>query len=122
MVMAIIIFAACTKKAHPSQTTTTTTVKTKTTVTTSKVLAATYAVNIQPIIEAKCTPCHIPAKGGNKADLSSYAGAKMRIDDMLVRIQLNPDDRGFMPFKHDKLSDAEIALFKKWQSDGLMEN
>ena len=41
---------------------------------------------------------------------------------MLVRIQRNPGERGFMPFKHEKLPEVEIAVFKKWVDDGLLEN
>ena len=40
---------------------------------------------------------------------------------MPARIKLNPGDKGFMPFKHAKLSEAEITVFEKWVKEGLTE-
>jgi len=82
--------------------------------------ALIYINNIQPTILANCTPCHIPPRG-NKLSLDTYAAARANIDDMITRINLTPDTRGFMPFKHDKLSDSVINIFVKWKADGLLE-
>lgn len=81
----------------------------------------TYSFNLQPVIVANCSPCHIPAKGGNKKAYDNYPNVKSDIDEILRRIQLNPADRGFMPFKHPKLSDSTIAIFKAWKTDGTIE-
>jgi hypothetical protein len=90
--------------------------------TTKKVQATplTYEMNVKPVIETNCSPCHIAGKG-NKTPYDNYANASKDIDDMLRRIQLNPTDRGFMPFKHPKLSDSTIAVFRQWKNDGLKE-
>ena len=80
----------------------------------------TYVTNIQPTIVAYCSPCHIPPKGFKKA-LDTYDAAKTNIDDIISRIKLNPGERGFMPFKHDKLSDSIINVFVQWKSNGLVE-
>ncbi len=101
-----IIFAACSKKSNPGK---------------SVVKATTYTTDIVPLLQAKCTPCHLPTKGGFKADFENYESAKKYGDDMLARVQLNPGEKGFMPFKHAKLSEEEIAVFKKWVNDGLKE-
>jgi hypothetical protein len=53
--------------------------------------------------------------------LHTYATAKTNIDEMITRIQLNPGDKGFMPFKHPKLPDSTIQVFVKWKADGLLE-
>ena len=82
--------------------------------------AVTYAGNIQPLIQSNCAPCHIAGKG-NKKDYNNFANAKADIDDILKRIQMNPTDRGFMPFKHSKLSDSVIHVFQQWKTDGLAE-
>lgn len=79
----------------------------------------TYA-NVQPLIQMHCSPCHIPPKG-NKEALNTYEAAKKNIDESIRRIQLNPTDRGFMPFKHPKLADSTIAVFVQWKADGLLE-
>jgi hypothetical protein len=81
----------------------------------------TYTSDVQAVIAANCTPCHFPAKGGNKKALDTYAAVQENIDDMIRRIELNPADKGFMPFKHPKLSDSTIAIFRKWKSDGMLE-
>lgn len=103
----LVIFAACSKKSNPSKT--------------EKIILTTYTVDIIPLLQAKCTPCHLPSKGGNKTDFENYESAKKHGPDMLARIQLSPGDKGFMPFKHAKLPVEEIAVIKKWIDQGLME-
>ncbi|MBC7946649.1 MAG: cytochrome c [Chitinophagaceae bacterium] len=83
---------------------------------------STWNSNVQTVIMANCSPCHIPVKGGNKKAYDNYANTKSDIDEIIRRIELNPTDRGFMPFKHPKLSDSTIAVFKQWKTDGLIEN
>ena len=80
----------------------------------------TYQTSIQSLVVNNCSPCHIPSKGGNKKPLDTYDAAKANIDDMVKRIELNPTDKGFMPFKHAKLSDSTIAVFKQWRDDGML--
>ena len=81
----------------------------------------TYTTDIQPLIVANCSPCHIPAKGGRVKALDTYGAATANIDSMINRIQRNPDQKGFMPFKHPKLSDSTINVFVQWKKDGLRE-
>jgi hypothetical protein len=81
----------------------------------------TYESHVQTVIMNNCSPCHIPPKG-NKEALNTYEGAKKNIDESIRRIQLNPGDRGFMPFKHPKLPDSTIQVFVQWKNDGLLEN
>jgi mono/diheme cytochrome c family protein len=84
---------------------------------------ATYAATLTPIIAEKCAPCHIPSKGGNKKAYDNYANVKTDIDEIIRRIELNPTDKGFMPFKKTEKLPAElIAAFKKFKEDGLLEN
>ncbi len=102
----VAFLTACTKKASPGKTV---------------VKSTTYSTDIVPLLQAKCTPCHLPTKGGRKADFENYAGAKKYGADMLARVLLNPGDRGFMPFKHDKLPAEEIAIIKNWVDQGMLE-
>ena len=81
----------------------------------------TYDADLKTVIMNNCTPCHIPSKGGNKKPFDVYANVKTDIDEMIRRIELNPTDKGFMPFKKTKLNDSTIAVFKKWRADGLIE-
>lgn len=86
------------------------------------VAKSTYEGNLSSVIVANCSPCHIPSKGGRKKAYDNYANVKTDIDEMIKRIELNPTDRGFMPFKGTaKLPDSTINHFKKWRDDGLLE-
>lgn len=81
-----------------------------------------YETDVQTVIMANCSPCHIPAKGGNKKSYDNFARVKADIDEMIHRIELDPGEKGFMPFrKTAKLSDSTIAVFKQWRDDGLLE-
>ncbi|MEI9810453.1 MAG: hypothetical protein WDO16_22720 [Bacteroidota bacterium] len=81
-----------------------------------------YEANVKTVLESYCSPCHIPAKGGNKRAYDNFANTKADIDEIIRRIEMNPGERGFMPFrKTTKLSDSTIAIFKKWKADGMME-
>lgn len=111
MLFAITVIAACSKKSNPG----------KTVAEAPKVIPTTYTVDITPLIQAKCTPCHLPSKGGNKASFENYEGAKKYGADMLARVLLEPGQKGFMPFKHAKLPAEEIAVIKKWVDQGLLE-
>lgn len=85
-------------------------------------LKITYDTHLQTVIEGNCSPCHLPAKGGNKKPYDNYASVKTDIDEIIRRIELNPGERGFMPLKKTaKLSDSTINLFKQWRTDGLLE-
>jgi hypothetical protein len=95
----------------------------KATASAAEVPNATYTASLVPIIAEKCSPCHIPAKGGNKKPFDNYANVKADIDSILRRINLNPTDKGFMPFKKtQKLGADTIAVFQKFKDDGALEN
>jgi cytochrome c553 len=83
--------------------------------------SVSYQANIKPIIETACAPCHIEGKG-NKKPLDNYHSASTNVDDIIARIQKNPEERGFMPMRHPKLSDATIQQFVAWKANGLREN
>ncbi|MBK8787459.1 MAG: cytochrome c [Chitinophagaceae bacterium] len=100
----VITFAACSKKASPA-----------------KVKSVTYSGDILPLLQAKCSPCHMPSKGGNKANFENYEGAKKYGAELLARVIKAPTDRGFMPKMNPKLSEDEIAVIRKWNEQGLLE-
>jgi hypothetical protein len=79
-----------------------------------------YTSDVQPLITMHCSPCHIPPKG-NKEPLNTYAAARAHADSMIARISLSPGQKGFMPFKHAKLSDSTINVFVRWKENGLLE-
>lgn len=80
-----------------------------------------YASNIKTVVAGYCSPCHIPEKGGKKKAYDNYANVKDDIDEIIRRVELRPEEKGYMPFKKDKLSDSTIAIFKQWKEQGLSE-
>jgi hypothetical protein len=86
-----------------------------------EVAKSTYAANVSTVIMNNCVPCHVPSKGGNKKAYDNYANVKTDIDEIIRRIELNPADRGYMPFKRAKLNDSTINVFKQWKADGMLE-
>ena len=80
-----------------------------------------YATDMQGLVETKCSPCHFPSKGGNKRPFDSYDAVNANIDSMIARISLMPGQKGFMPFRGQKLSDSVITVFKQWRADGAMK-
>jgi hypothetical protein len=81
-----------------------------------------YENSVQTAIVGNCSPCHIPEKGGRKKAYDSFASVKTDIDEIIRRIELDPHERGFMPFKKtEKLSDSTIAVFKQWKNEGMLE-
>lgn len=80
--------------------------------------AFTYSGHVQQLVSEKCSPCHITGKG-NKLPLDNYEAVKANIDDFIRRIELNPGERGYMPFKKPKLADTAINMIKTWKADGF---
>ena len=81
----------------------------------------TFDGNLLTLIQGNCAPCHV--QGGNKTMFDNYANVTKGIDEMIRRIELNPGERGFMPFrKSEKLPEDVIAVFKKWKDDGMLQN
>lgn len=82
--------------------------------------ATTWETHLRPVIMNNCSPCHIPEKGGNKKAYDNYANVRSDIDEMIRRIELNPADRGFMPFRaKDRLPDSTINMFKRFRESGM---
>lgn len=118
-VLSIVLFAACSQKATPAKTENPTTAATPPPP--PKAAAVTYTANVQALIQSKCSPCHTPSKGGNKANFENFSIAQKYAADMVFRVELAPGTRGFMPMRGTKLADDEIAVFKNWVKDGLLE-
>ncbi len=81
--------------------------------------AVNYQANVEQLLVANCSPCHFPAKGGNKLALDNADSAQANIDNIIARIEKHPGDKGFMPFKRARLSDSTINVFKQWKAHGL---
>ena len=111
MLPAVLVFQFCSSPKKSSSSTPATT-------TAPAVAKMTFDTNLKPLISDKCAPCHTT---GKMKKLDVYDGSKATIDDMIARIEKNPGEKGFMPMRHDKLSDSAINVFKQWKADGLLE-
>lgn len=80
-----------------------------------------FSKDVVSVFQTKCAPCHIPSAGGKKMAYDNIENVKKSIDDIIRRIELNPDQRGFMPKNNEKLNEATIALIKKWKDEGMAE-
>lgn len=80
--------------------------------------SVTYVRDVQPLMVSHCSPCHFPPKGFKEA-LNEFEPVRNNIDEIIRRVSLQPGDKGFMPFKHEKLSDSSIKLFVMWKEQGL---
>lgn len=79
-----------------------------------------FTNNVHPLIQSNCAPCHIAGQGKAKP-LNNYAAAKDEIGEMISRVKRAPNDKGFMPMRHDKLPDSTIAVLERWRQGGLVE-
>lgn len=104
----LIVFASCAKKTAAAAA--------------AKPKATSYTADVLPLFQAKCSPCHLPSKGGNKTNFENHASASKFGAAMVSRVMLNPGERGFMPMRGQKLPENEIALLKKWVDGGMVEN
>ena len=116
----IILFGACSQKSAPVKSVSDTP-KTMELPVVPPVVKLTYQGAILSLLQQKCSPCHFPSKGGFKASFENYENALKYSAEMVSRIQLNPSDRGFMPFRNAKLDAGDIDIIKKWVSDGALD-
>lgn len=117
IVCAAAAFTYCSSSRKSSSASTTA----ATAVTKPAVKKINYTDNVAAIVAANCAPCHFPDKGGNKRALDTYAGVSGQADEILRRIQLQPNERGFMPRQHPRLSDSTINVIKQWKAEGMTE-
>ncbi len=82
--------------------------------------SVSYARDLAPLMEKNCSPCHFPERG--RADmLDNYDRVRRHIRGILTRVQLDPSNEDYMPFKQKKpaWTAQEIALFQQWQAEGF---
>ena len=85
--------------------------------------AITYTKNIKSIIDANCVSCHKSSGSASFRPLTTYAEVKAAVENaqLLDRIQLQNGQQGIMP-QGGRMSQTNIDLIIKWNTDGLKEN
>ena len=82
-----------------------------------------YTKNVKAIIDANCISCHQTGKSAAFRPLTTYAEVKTAVENtnLLNRIQLQNGQQGIMP-QGGRMSQANIDLIVKWNTDGLKDN
>ena len=90
---------------------------------TDPVTAITYTQNVKSIIDANCISCHQGGRSASFRPLTTYAEVKAAVQntDLLNRIQLQSGQQGIMP-QGGRMSQTNIDVIVKWNTDGLKEN
>ncbi|WP_017495953.1 hypothetical protein [Flavobacterium sp. WG21] len=85
--------------------------------------AISYSKNVKAIIDANCVGCHQNGRSAGFRPLTTYAEVKTATEGagLLNRIQLQNGQQGIMP-QAGRMSQANIDLIVKWNTDGLKEN
>ncbi len=86
-------------------------------------VALTYSKNVKSIIDANCIACHQSGRSAGFRPLTTYAEVKAAVETagLLGRIQLQSGQQGLMP-QGGRMSQANIDIVVKWNTDGLKEN
>lgn len=82
-----------------------------------------YTKNAKSIIDANCIGCHQSGRSAGFRPLTTYAEVKVAVENagLLSRIQLQTGQQGIMP-QAGRMSQANIDIIVKWNTDGLKEN
>jgi uncharacterized membrane protein len=82
-----------------------------------------YTKNVKSIIDANCISCHSSGRSAAFKPLTTYAEVKAAVENagLLNRIQLQSGQQGLMP-QGGRMSQTNIDLIVKWNTDGLKEN
>jgi len=90
---------------------------------TNPTTSITYSKDVKSIIDANCISCHASGRSAAFRPLTTYAQVKAAVENsgLLNRIQLQSGQQGLMP-QGGRMSQANIDLIVKWNTDGLKEN
>lgn len=90
---------------------------------TQPVTTTNYNTNVKSIIDANCIGCHQSGRSAGFRPLTTFTEVKAAVENagLLNRIQLQNGQQGLMP-QGGRMSQANIDLILKWNTDGLREN
>ncbi|PWB27333.1 c-type cytochrome [Flavobacterium sp. HTF] len=82
-----------------------------------------YSKNVKAIIDGNCVGCHQTGRSAAFRPLTTYAEVKAAVENagLLTRIQLQNGQQGIMP-QGGRMSQTNIDVIVKWNTDGLKEN
>lgn len=87
------------------------------------VVVTSYSKDVKSIIDSRCIGCHQPGRSAGFRPLTTYAQVKSAVESagLLSRIQLENGQPGIMPTS-GRMSQTNIDIIVKWNTDGLKEN
>ena len=86
-------------------------------------LMVQYTLNILPIIDQHCFPCHSLETAFANVVVEPYNGLKNYVDNGELLCVLNHQSGcSPMPKNAAKLTDCELAKIEKWIDDGAQNN
>ena len=90
---------------------------------TDPVAITSYSKNVKSIIDGNCISCHQAGRSAAFRPLTTYTEVKTAVENagLLNRIQLQTGQQGIMP-QAGRMSQTNIDLIVKWNTDGLKEN
>lgn len=97
-----------------------TTVITNTTVSCDSI-AASFSQDILPLINSKCSPCHVDGNASGGHTWTNYDEVFADKNLILSAINHEPSTSN-MPQGRDKLSDENIRLVECWIENGALDN
>src|SRR5213083_525931 len=92
----------------------------------------TFQDHVLPVVEANCAKCHNSDKKKGDLDLTSYSAALAGgasgkvlvsgdVDASKLWKAINHLEDPNMPPNRGKITDKELAVFRKWIAGGLLE-
>ena len=83
----------------------------------------TYNGNAKAIVDNNCVSCHSSGGSASFRPLTTFAQVKAAVQNanLLNRIQLQNGQSGLMP-QGGRMSQTNIDIIVKWNTDGLKEN
>lgn len=76
-----------------------------------------YTTHIAPMIDISCKSCHNSSPTSISRDFTNYQEAVKYADSMLIRMNLNEGEQGYMPSGRPK-NDCNINLIRIWIENG----
>jgi hypothetical protein len=80
----------------------------------------TYTGDVQPILQANCSPCHAGSNFGGHNAATVYADAVRVADDMVDEIDsggMPPECDGGDPGDPGCVSEADLEVIEQWVDD-----
>ncbi|KFF02965.1 cytochrome c family protein [Flavobacterium reichenbachii] len=119
----LAVFASCSDSDTYQDIETPPTTETPGTETPTEPTVVNYTKNVKSIIDANCIGCHQSGRSAGFRPLTTYAEVKAAVENsgLLARIQLQNGQQGIMP-QAGRMSQTNIDVIVKWNTDGLKEN